>query len=166
MSNASVLYDAPGPCARRKAAITGVIATIVVLTLLGLVVKRLADQGQLAGKLWGPVLSPSNESFPLVWNLLAKGVVATLTAAVLAIGFSLIVGSAVGVARMMLGHWARLPVVAGIELFRGLPVVITIYFASRVLPELGVDLSGMPGGSGPASPRFQAVRERRAWRSA
>ena len=148
MSNASVLYDAPGPRARRKAAIIGVIATLVVLMLLGLVVRRLADQGQFAGKLWGPVLDPSNESFPLVWNLLAKGVVATLTAAVLAIGFSLIIGSVVGVARMMLGHWARLPVVAGIELFRGLPVVITIYFASRVLPELGVDLSGMPGGSG------------------
>jgi len=148
MSNASVLYDAPGPRARRKAAIIGVIATLVVLMLLWLVVRRLADQGQFAGKLWGPVLDPSNESFPLVWNLLAKGVVATLTAAVLAIGFSLIIGSVVGVARMMLGHWARLPVVAGIELFRGLPVVITIYFASRVLPELGVDLSGMPGGSG------------------
>jgi glutamate transport system permease protein len=49
---------------------------------------------------------------------------------------------------MMLGRQARMPVVALIELLRGLPVVITIYFASRVLPQLGVDLSGMPGGAG------------------
>ncbi|HXR68759.1 MAG TPA: ABC transporter permease subunit, partial [Dermatophilaceae bacterium] len=35
-----------------------------------------------------------------------------------------------------------------IELLRGLPVVITIYFASRVLPELGVNLTEMPGGAG------------------
>jgi glutamate transport system permease protein len=41
-----------------------------------------------------------------------------------------------------------MPVVAVIELLRGLPVVITIYFASRVLPELGVDLSGLPGEAG------------------
>jgi glutamate transport system permease protein len=41
-----------------------------------------------------------------------------------------------------------MPVIALIELLRGLPVVITIYFASRVLPEFGVDLSGMPGGNG------------------
>ena len=49
---------------------------------------------------------------------------------------------------MMLGRRARMPVVALIELLRGLPVVITIYFASRVLPELGVDLSGLSGGAG------------------
>jgi len=148
MSNASVLYDAPGPRARRRAAVSGGIATLAVLMLLGLVVKRLADQGQFAGKLWAPILSPSDENFPLVWNLIGKGVLATLTAAALAIAFSLLIGSAVGVARMMLGRRARMPVVGLIELLRGLPVVITIYFASRVLPELGVDLSGMPGGSG------------------
>ncbi|HEX7538077.1 MAG TPA: amino acid ABC transporter permease [Dermatophilaceae bacterium] len=148
MSTPSVLYDAPGPRARRRAAIGGGIATFVGLILIGLVAKRLADQGQFSGELWGPVLDPSNESFPLVWNLLGKGVLATLTAAVLAIVFSLLIGSAVGVARMMLGRNARMPLVALIELLRGLPVVITIYFASRVLPELGVDLSGLPGEAG------------------
>jgi glutamate transport system permease protein len=148
MSNASVLYDAPGPRARRRAAIGGMIATLVVLLMMGLVVKRLADQGQLSGKLWGPILDPSNEDFPAVWNLLAQGVRATLTAAALAIAFSLVIGGMVGVSRMMLGRRARMPVVALIELLRGLPVVITIYFASRVLPELGVDLSGLPGGAG------------------
>ena len=73
MSSANVLYDAPGPRARREAAIGGAIATLAFLALVGLVVKRLADAGQFAGKLWGPILNPSDESFPLVWNLLAKG---------------------------------------------------------------------------------------------
>jgi glutamate transport system permease protein len=41
-----------------------------------------------------------------------------------------------------------MPVVGMIELLRGLPVVITIYFASRVLPELGVNLSALPGEDG------------------
>ena len=148
MSNANVLYDAPGPRARRRAGIGGAIATVALLVVVGLVVKRLADQGQFAGKLWGPIVNPSDESFPLVWKLLAKGVLATLTAAVLAITFSLVIGAVIGVARMMLGRWSRLPIVGVIELLRGLPVVITIYFASRVLPELGVNLTGMPGGAG------------------
>jgi glutamate transport system permease protein len=148
MSTPSVLYDAPGPRARRRAAISGVIASIVGLILAGVVVKRLADAGQFSGTLWGPILNPSNEDFPLVWHLLGTGVVRTLTAAALAIFFSLLIGVAIGVARMMLGRQARMPVVAVIELLRGLPVVITIYFASRVLPELGVDLSGLPGEAG------------------
>jgi glutamate transport system permease protein len=148
MSSANVLYDAPGPRARREAVIGGAVASAALLVLLGLVVKRLADRGQFAGELWGPILNPSDESFPLVWNLLGKGVLATLTAAVLAIAFSLVIGAVIGVARMMLGRWSRLPVVGLIELLRGLPVVITIYFASRVLPELGVNLTGMPGGAG------------------
>jgi glutamate transport system permease protein len=125
-----------------------VIASIVGLILAGLVVKRLADQGQFSSTLWGPILDPSNEYFPLVWNLLGIGVVRTLTAAALAIFFSLLIGVAIGVARMMLGRQARMPVVALIELMRGLPVVITIYFASRVLPELGVDLTRLPGEPG------------------
>jgi glutamate transport system permease protein len=128
--------------------IGGWIATFVLLILIGLAVKRLADQGQLSLALWGPILDPSNADFPLVWKLLGKGVLAPLTAATLAIFFSMLIGAAVGVARMMLGRSARMPIVALIELLRGLPVVITIYFASRVLPELGVDLSGMPGGAG------------------
>lgn len=148
MSTASVLYDAPGPRARRRAAIGGVVAAIVVLALVGLVVKRLADQGQFDGTLWGPILNPSDESFPDVWQLIGKGVLATLTAAALAIVFSLVIGVAVGVARMMLGRGARMPIVGLIELLRGLPVVITIYFASRVLPEVGLDLAGIPGGPG------------------
>ena len=148
MSSANVLYDAPGPRARRRAWIGGAIATVALLLLIALVVKRLADQGQFSSALWGPLLNPSDEDFPQVWTLLAKGVQATLTAAVLAIAFSLVIGALIGVARMMLGRRSRMPVVGLIELLRGLPVVITIYFASRVLPEFGITLSEMPGGAG------------------
>ena len=148
MSSTNVLYDAPGPRARRFAVIGGSIATVALLAVVGLVVIRLADRGQFAGTLWGPIVNPADENFSAVWGLIGKGTLATLTAAVLAIAFSLVVGVVVGVARMMLGRLSRMPIVALIELLRGLPVVITIYFASRVLPELGLDLSGMPGGSG------------------
>lgn len=123
-----------------------IVASIVILVLIGIALKRLADQGQFASELWGPLVDPSTEEFPLVWNLLGQGLIATLRAAALSIILSLVIGTVISVARIMLGRWTRLPLVGLIELLRGLPVVITIYFASRVLPEVGVDLNPLPGG--------------------
>lgn len=144
----SVLYDAPGPRARRRALIGTIIASLVILGLLAVVVQRLADQGQFSMELWGPLIDPTNETFSQVWSLLWRGLQATLIAAALAITSSLIVGTALGTARMMLGRRSRLPLVAGIELFRGLPVVITIFYVWQVLPEVGIDVTVLPGENG------------------
>jgi len=45
------------------------------------------------------------------------------------------------ITRLTSARWYRWAVVGVIELFRGLPVVIAIYLAYRILPELGIDLS-------------------------
>jgi glutamate transport system permease protein len=144
----AVLYDVPGPRAKRRALIGTVIASLLLLALAALVVKRLADQGQFDMELWGPLIDPSNENFPAVWRLLREGLVATLVAAGLAIAFSLVVGTVLGTARMMLGRGPGVPLVVFIELFRGLPVVITIFFVWRVLPEIGIDVAPLPGEDG------------------
>jgi glutamate transport system permease protein len=146
MSDNAVLYDAPGPRARRRSRISALVAVVALLVLIGLVAKRLADQGQFSAELWGPVLNPSTPEFPQVWNLLGQGLVATIKAAALSIVLSLVLGTVIGVGRMMLGRWSRLPLIGVIELLRGLPVVVSIYFASRVLPQLGVNLNVLPGG--------------------
>lgn len=144
----SVLYDVPGPKARRRHAIGAVIGGLAVLGMVGVALSRLAGQGQFAAKLWSPLLNPADENFQAVWELIGEGLLNTMKAAVLAIVFSLTIGTIVGVARLMLGKWTRAPLVGMIELLRGLPVVITIYFASRVLPDLGVNLSALPGNEG------------------
>ena len=148
MSEYSVLYDAPGPRARRRSLVGGLVATVVILGIVAVAAKRLADQGQFAAELWRPIFDPGNEFFSDVWRLIGEGLVATLKAAALAIVFSLTLGAVVGVGRMMLGHWGRIPLIGIIELLRGLPVVVSIFYASRVLPALGLDLSGLPGGEG------------------
>ena len=148
MSHDLVLYDLPGPQAKRRQNILAVIVGLLALALIAVVLVRLNTQGQFDGELWGPLVDPLHEVFADVWGLIAEGFVNTMKAAVLAIGFSLAVGTVIGVSRLMLGKYGRIPVVGFIELFRGLPVVISIYFASRVLPDLGVDLSGWPGGEG------------------
>lgn len=148
MTDMNVLYDAPGPRARRRARIGAGIALLLFVGAMLLVVLRLHERGQFSMDLWGPLINPSDENFSAVWRLLGDGMVKTLTAAILAIAFSMIIGTAVGVARIMSGRWGRIPLIGAIELLRGLPVVVSIYFAWRVLPTIGLDLSGMPGGEG------------------
>lgn len=148
MSHDLVLYDLPGPKAKKMQLVLAVIVGAAALAVIGVVIFRLNAQGQFDGKLWGPLVDPRDENFAAVWGLIGEGLVNTLKAAVLAISFSLALGTVIGIARLMLGKWGRIPLVGFIELFRGLPVVISIFFASRVLPDLGVNLSGWPGGEG------------------
>jgi glutamate transport system permease protein len=144
----SVLYDIPGPRARRRALIGSIIAAVLLIALLFVVFQRLNDQDQFSMEKWGPLVDPSNEYFKQVWPLLGRGLRATLSAAVLAIVFSLVLGTLLGTARMMTGRAGRVPLVSLIELFRGLPVIVTIYVVWRVFPEWGLDVEALPGPDG------------------
>jgi glutamate transport system permease protein len=55
--------------------------------------------------------------------------------------FSLVLGTILAVTRITAARWYRWLVVSLIEFLRGVPVVMAIFFASRVLPEVGVHLS-------------------------
>lgn len=146
MSN--VLYDEPGPIARRHARIGTVITLLAVVVLIGVAIKRLADRGQFDSELWSPLINPSDDNFAAVWRLLGQGLQATLTAAVLAIALSLVLGTALGVVRMLLGKWQRAPIVVVIELFRGLPVIVTIYYVYTLVRSADLDISWLPGEDG------------------
>ncbi len=137
----SVLYEAPGPRAKRKAMLASAVAGVLLLGVAALVVLQLGSQGQLTAEKWGPLIDPTNDTFTALWNLLGQGLVNTLVAAVLAMVFSLVIGTLLAVTRLTSAAWYRWAVVGVIELLRGVPVVIAIFFAARVLPEFGVDLS-------------------------
>ncbi|MGW4467042.1 amino acid ABC transporter permease [Micromonospora sp. NPDC004704] len=158
----SVLYDNPGPRARRITLIGSVIAVIgIAAAVYFLVYRPLEENGQFEMEKWGPLVDPNNEVFPLVWARLRDGFIATLTAAGLAVVGSLVVGIALAVLRVQLKalrerRFVGLPVPAAlalrvlswllnaitrfcVEVFRGLPVVITIFFVATALPDLGID---------------------------
>ncbi|BCB87787.1 amino acid ABC transporter permease [Phytohabitans suffuscus] len=159
----TVLYDAPGPRARRFTLVFSVVAVLALVAgAYYLVYRPLDEQGQFSMELWGPLIDPDNEVFSLVWARLREGFVATLTAAALALVSSLVFGTALAVLRIQLKALSRrtftglakpaalalralswfLSVLSRffVEIFRGLPVVITIFFVAAALPELGVDL--------------------------
>lgn len=136
----SVLYDVPGPRARRRYTIGSVVAGVVLLAVLVIVVIRLAEQDQFTEDKWSALINPADDEFILVWALLIEGLQATLVAAALATVLSLVIGTVLAVIRITSAPWYRWLVVGFVELFRGLPVVILIFFAARVLPEVGIDL--------------------------
>ncbi|MDG4792387.1 ABC transporter permease subunit [Micromonospora sp. WMMD1082] len=168
MSNESmsVLYDAPGPRARRITLVSSVLAAIAAAAgFYFLVYRPLDERGQFTMEKWGPLIDPGNEVFGQVWTQLGQGFRATLTAAALAIVTSLAFGTLLAVLRVQLKALMRrrfttlpLPVALAVralswllngitrffvEIFRGLPVVITIFFCASGLPVLGVDLGSI-----------------------
>lgn len=137
----SVLFDAPGPRGRRRILAGSAVATVVLAGLAVVVALRLADNNQFAGDKWAPLFNPSDEQFRPLWRFLAGGMRATLAAAGWAMLFSLVLGTALAVSRITARPWYRWLIVSVIEVLRGVPVVMAVFFASRVLPEVGIDLS-------------------------
>lgn len=158
----TVLYDAPGPRAKRLTIVGGTAVTVAIVALGYLFVYQpLDEKGQFSAELWGPLVDPSNESFQLLWsNLLLPGLLNTLRAAGLAVLSSLIFGTLLAIARVQLKalmqrRFTGLQLAAAyplrglswllngitrffVEVFRGMPVVITIFFVARALPEFGL----------------------------
>jgi glutamate transport system permease protein len=135
-----VLYDAPGPRARRNTLIGTAVALLALAGLVLLAVIQLANNDQFDGEKWGPLFNPTDQYFVATWTALGRGLVNTLMAAVLTLVLALVIGTLLAVLRITSSPAYRWLVVSVIELLRGLPVVITIYFAARVLPEIGISL--------------------------
>ncbi|MGW3628348.1 amino acid ABC transporter permease [Streptomyces sp. NPDC000880] len=124
----SVLYDAPGPRAKRR----NVLFTIVFLVVLGLVIwwalSVMADKGQLAADKWSPFVTDSE-----VWTTyLLPGLWLTVKAAAFAIMIALPLGGLLGIGRLSDHRWIRVPVGVVVEFFRAIPVLILMFFASAM----------------------------------
>lgn len=139
-ADGSVLYDALGPRGRRRALVGTVAAVSGLLVVAAVVLRRLGAAGQLAWERWAPLLDPGDDTFVTLWTFLGGGLLHTLEAAVLAVAISLVLGTLLASLRLTASSRYRWAVVGWIELMRGVPVILAIFFAYRVLPELGVDL--------------------------
>jgi len=137
----SVLYDAPGPRAVRRARLLSLIVLAAFAVLVLLAARRLYEQGEFDAELWSPLFWPGDEQFTAVWRRLLLGLSTTLQAAALTIVFSLVLGTLVTIVRLLTGRLARTPLVIVLEVLRGAPVVILIFFTARLLPTVGIDLS-------------------------
>ncbi len=137
---ANVLYDRLGPRARRRALVFNLLAIGALLAVAVIVGRRLGANGQFESDRWSPLFNPADPVFGPVWALLGEGIGRTLLGASLAIVLSLAIGTALAVSRITTGRLWRTVIVGFVELFRGAPVVLMIYFSARVLPGYGVEL--------------------------
>ena len=118
----SVLYDVPGPRAKRRSLIGSTIGTAVVVAVAVAVVLRLQSQGQFEASKWEPFKDGD------ILEALGRGALATLRAAGLAIALALVLGSLLAVGRLAGQRYVRRFATGFIELFRALPLVLLILF--------------------------------------
>lgn len=117
----SVLYDVPGPKARRSSLIFSIVGTVVILGGLAWALGTLASQGIFDANRWD-IFSEG-----IVWQFLGQGIWATLSAALVAgvAAFTLAIGLAL---LRMSGHRGiRIPALSVLEFLRGMPVVLMMF---------------------------------------
>lgn len=127
----SVLYDLPGPAARRRSLVGSVVGGVVVVGVVLLVVWRLEDRGHFAGDKWEPFEDPDT------WNAIRDGVLRTLNAAAVSIAFALVLGVLLAVGRLSERSVIRWPATFVVEFFRAVPLLMLIFFFFLAFPDLG-----------------------------
>ncbi|BBZ66786.1 glutamate ABC transporter permease [Mycolicibacterium insubricum] len=143
----SVLFDAPGPRARRRNRVISLAVLVVAVITVSAVLARLADKGQLAAAKWHPFLTAD------LWRTYVwPGIEGTLTAAAMSVVLAGILGVGLGVARMSPNRWVSRPAAVVVEFFRAVPVLIMMIFAYflyalyDVFPSQQLPLAGVVTG--------------------
>ncbi|MBW5421172.1 ABC transporter permease subunit [Streptomyces sp. BG9H] len=119
--SASVLFDAPGPKARIRNRIYSVVGTAAVLGLLVWVVLRLNEKGEFEGALWDIF------NYSGIRENIFEALIATLKAFALAAVLSLVFAVVLCVGRLSDHRVVRWASVIFIDLFRSIPLLITIF---------------------------------------
>ncbi|GGF40511.1 amino acid ABC transporter permease [Williamsia phyllosphaerae] len=133
MSGATVLYDAPGPRARRRNLGIAVVFGVVILAVLSFVIITLASNDQLTSEKWKPFVEANT------WTTyLLPGLWGTLKAAALSIVFALILGAVLGIGRLSDHRGVRLLSGGVVEFFRAIPVLILMIFAYYLFAQYAV----------------------------
>jgi glutamate transport system permease protein len=141
----SVLFDAPGPRARRRHAILSIVGVLLVVALGYVVVRKMQDASQLQGDMWKPFVTDRS-----VWrDYLLLGLWGTLKAAIISIVLAIAFGLLFGVGRLSSNRVIRWVAGIVVEFFRSVPVLIMMIasygyysrsgvFSSETAPLAGV----------------------------
>ncbi|KQS69814.1 amino acid ABC transporter permease [Modestobacter sp. Leaf380] len=133
----SVLFDVPGPKARRRQRLGTVLGGVVVAVLVGLVLWRLGSNGQLDPSRWA-VLFDTRTNVP---QRLLEALLNTLQVAAVGMVAATVLGAFLAVGRLSDHVWVRVPVTVVIEFFRAVPLLVLILFCFLFLPQVGVSIS-------------------------
>jgi glutamate transport system permease protein len=128
MSAQSVLFDVPGPRARRRHAILAAVGVVVALGLIYVVLRKMQAASQLQGFMWKPFVTDR-----AVWrDYLLQGLYGTLKAAIISIVLAGAFGLLFGIGRLSTVRAVRWVSGVVVEFFRAVPVLIMMIFAFGV----------------------------------
>jgi glutamate transport system permease protein len=129
------LADELGPRGRRRVRIATIVTGLVLLVLLLVAVGRLRDRGQLDWEKWEPFTQWS------VMKFLLEGLRKTVEAALAAMVLAFVLGSAMALLRLSRTAPLRWFAAAFVEFFRGVPLLLLIFFSYFGLRKYGVDIT-------------------------
>ncbi|HEY7721738.1 MAG TPA: amino acid ABC transporter permease [Pedococcus sp.] len=133
MSTQNVLFDAPGPRARRRHALLTGVGVLLAAAALYVIVSRLREKGQLGPELWKPFLTAE------VWaEYIVPGLIGTLRAASISIVLALVFGLVFGMGRLSQNRAVRWVCGVVVEFFRAVPVLLMMIFFFGVYSQNGV----------------------------
>ncbi|WP_328857785.1 amino acid ABC transporter permease [Williamsia herbipolensis] len=131
--SATVLYDAPGPKARRRYQAIAVVFAAVLIAAVAFVIVTLAGNEQLTAEKWKPFVEVNT------WTTyLLPGLWGTLKAAALSIVFALVLGAVLGIGRLSEHRAVRWISGGVVEIFRAIPVLILMIFAYYLFAQYAV----------------------------
>ncbi|GEK84895.1 amino acid ABC transporter permease [Microbacterium aerolatum] len=128
----SVLFDVPGPRARRRNMILAIATVVVVIAVIAFLVWRLSITNQFSASKWNVF------TYTAVWSSIGQMLLNTLRAFALAAVLSLALGFVLAIGRMSDHAWVRVPVTVITEVFRAIPVLVLMMILYYGLPTLGM----------------------------
>lgn len=131
--SASVLFDNPGPKARRRYLIIAILGVAVAVAIAWVVVGKLNEYSEFSGAKWSPMATWSTWRYYLLiglWN--------TIKAAGLSVLGASIFGFVFGTGRLSQNWFVRLVSGAVVEFFRAIPVLIMMIFFFGIYAYNGV----------------------------
>ena len=130
-----MLYELPGPAARKRISILTWLAMAALVVLTALVIRQFAVTGQLDARYW------SFFARATTWRFLGEGLLTTLEAAVTGAGIAFALGFLMMRGKLRKNRPLRFISTVLIEFTRGVPTLLFIYFFFLVVPQTGWKLS-------------------------
>jgi len=130
--SASFLGDELGPRGRRATRIVSAVSGVLLVLFVYVLLSRLADKGQLDKVKWQPFTKWPVQKYFLI------GLRITVQLALVSMVGAMVIGAVMALARLARAAPVRWLAAAYVEFFRGVPLVLLIYFAALGLPAYGL----------------------------
>ncbi len=128
----AVLFDVPGPRARARNRLIGVIGTVALLAVLAYVVARFVQTGQFSSTKWSIL------QYATVQRTILDGYLHTLAAAAVAAVLALSLGVVLAAGRLSEHPTVRRLSFGFVEVFRAIPLLLLMFVLYYGAPTLGL----------------------------